>query len=155
MRLFILFVAIIGAVWGAYLLYDSLRFDPVEAALEYQERYESAMKADTYGGATPQETLDLFIAALRAEDVELASKYFALDEVTLNREKWIDRLRKVADNHLLNELADNLDAAIPDRESSVSQRDFKFVLLDEHNEALATVDLTFNEFSGIWKIERL
>jgi len=40
-----------------------------------QELYQKMM-ADTYGGKTPQETLELFIAAVEKGDYELASKYF-------------------------------------------------------------------------------
>jgi len=40
-----------------------------------QELYQKMM-ADTYGGKTPEETLDLFIAAVEKGDYELASKYF-------------------------------------------------------------------------------
>ncbi|MFC1751720.1 hypothetical protein ACFLY5_01075, partial [Patescibacteria group bacterium] len=34
---------------------------------------------DTVGGATPQETLDMFISAVEAGDYEMASKYFVLE----------------------------------------------------------------------------
>lgn len=37
---------------------------------------ESLYRADTYGGDTPEETLELFITALEAGDYELASKYY-------------------------------------------------------------------------------
>src|SRR3990167_6466904 len=40
-----------------------------------QELYQKMM-ADTYGGKTPQETLELFIAAVEKGDYELAGKYF-------------------------------------------------------------------------------
>ena len=40
-----------------------------------QELYQKMM-ADTYGGKTPQETLELFIAAVEKGDYELASRYF-------------------------------------------------------------------------------
>jgi uncharacterized membrane protein len=36
--------------------------------------------ADTYGGATPEETWRLFIDALEQEDAELAAKYFVVDK---------------------------------------------------------------------------
>ena len=44
---------------------------------------------DTYGGATPEETWDLFVAALEKEDIELAAKYFRVDkqETQLNEFK--------------------------------------------------------------------
>ena len=48
-----------------------------------QELYQKMM-ADTYGGKTPQETLELFIAAVEKGDYELASKYF----VSEKQEEW-------------------------------------------------------------------
>jgi hypothetical protein len=36
-------------------------------------------KNDTYGGKTPEETYNLFVAALKKQDVDLAVKYFILD----------------------------------------------------------------------------
>ena len=51
------------------------------------EDYKLAM-ADTYGGKTPQETLDLFITAVEKGDYELASKYFIQDK----QKKWKDEL---------------------------------------------------------------
>lgn len=40
------------------------------------EEMVAKQKADTYGGATPEETLKLFVEALEKKDYELASKYF-------------------------------------------------------------------------------
>jgi hypothetical protein len=37
-----------------------------------------AQKNDNYGGKTPEETLDLYITALKAGDIELASKYWEI-----------------------------------------------------------------------------
>lgn len=39
-------------------------------------RLEALEKADTFGGATPEATFDMFLAALKNEDIELASKYY-------------------------------------------------------------------------------
>ena len=41
-----------------------------------EEEIRAAELADTYGGATPQETLRLYIDAIRKRDYELAIKYF-------------------------------------------------------------------------------
>src|SRR6266403_2009295 len=41
-----------------------------------QASLEAAYKNDPYGGATPEETLKLFIDALEKKDYALASKYF-------------------------------------------------------------------------------
>jgi len=43
-----------------------------------QDDYNAKM-ADTYGGKTPQETLQLYIAAVEKGDYELASKYFVIE----------------------------------------------------------------------------
>jgi len=45
-----------------------------------QEALEAAYRKDTYGGKTPEETLELFIEALEAKDYELAAKYFVVEE---------------------------------------------------------------------------
>ncbi len=42
----------------------------------YADGMKVAYAEDTYGGATPEETLQLFIDALKAGDIELASKYY-------------------------------------------------------------------------------
>ncbi len=43
-----------------------------------EEDYQKAL-ADTYGGKTPQETLQMYIDAVEKGDYELASKYFIED----------------------------------------------------------------------------
>jgi hypothetical protein len=40
------------------------------------EALRAQYKNDTYGGATPEETLQMFIKAFKSGDIELASKYF-------------------------------------------------------------------------------
>ena len=40
---------------------------------------ERPYKTDTYGGKTPEEAFDMFLAALKSGDVDLASKYFEPD----------------------------------------------------------------------------
>ena len=42
----------------------------------YMNGMKSAYAKDTFGGATPEETLQLFVDALKAGDVELATKYY-------------------------------------------------------------------------------
>ncbi len=47
---------------------------------QQQAELEDAYKKDTYGGATPEETLKLFVQALEKKDYELASKYFVVEK---------------------------------------------------------------------------
>ena len=64
--------------WGIYKQWQMRRgvekFAEALKQLE-QEDYRIAM-ADTYGGKTPQETLQMYIGAVEKGDYELASKYF-------------------------------------------------------------------------------
>ncbi|MEX0934135.1 MAG: hypothetical protein WD003_02700, partial [Candidatus Paceibacterota bacterium] len=77
----VLIIAIIGLV---YYYSTNLSLTPEQKAekeiLDYYADLEEQYKNDTFGGETPEETLELFIAALEAEDIELASKYFLPDE---------------------------------------------------------------------------
>lgn len=45
-----------------------------------QKELEALIKADTYGGKTPQETLEMFISAVEVGNYELASKYFVVEK---------------------------------------------------------------------------
>lgn len=65
------------------------------------ERYDQALQkqydklkvlytADKDGGSTPEETIDLFIEALKAGDIEKASKYYVLEK----QKEELEHLRK-------------------------------------------------------------
>lgn len=82
------FIAAVLVFWG--VIFGTVRYNRWRAeegvrktaeALERfaKEDFDRAM-ADTVGGKTPQETLDLFIAAVESGDYELASKYFIGDK---------------------------------------------------------------------------
>ena len=51
-----------------------------DRALQDMKELEAQYKNDTYGGTTPEATLALFIDALKKGDIDLASKYFVVDE---------------------------------------------------------------------------
>src|SRR3989344_979801 len=82
-------IALVSAVfagWGVFKQWQVRRgvenFAETLKRLE-QEDYRRAM-ADTYGGKTPQETLQMYIDAVEKGDYELASKY--LVEIKGNEE---------------------------------------------------------------------
>ena len=60
---------------------ETKKVDKLAQALRDIEKkdYEMAM-ADTFGGQTPQETLEMFIKAVEKGDYELASKYLVSEE---------------------------------------------------------------------------
>lgn len=127
------------------------------AALQKAESaYVKAMTEDTYGGKTPQETLDLFIDALKKGDVDLASKYFLLKEDEgFSREKWMKILEKAKNDGIFLIVANNLMTAIPNPDDSINENDFKFVIFGEDGLVKNTINLQFNSLSKVWKIENL
>ena len=136
-------------VWQWYGGYSEYR-----AYKNLEKKYVQAMTEDTYGGKTPQETLDLFVEALKKEDVELASKYFILDD-NLSREKWVKALQLLKDRGALDDMARDVEKVSPNPEDSVDEKDFKFILLDNNGLASITINLRFNTYSKVWKIESL
>ena len=70
------FILILLLGLAFYFIFSRVFVSPEEKALKELEALEKAYQEDTYGGATPEETLQLFIDALKAGDIDLASKYF-------------------------------------------------------------------------------
>ena len=75
-----IFIVAIGILWGIYYYRQWQGEKAVTALHDYlQEQSDAALQsamADTYGGSTPQETLQMYIDAVEKGDYELASKYF-------------------------------------------------------------------------------
>ena len=126
-----------------------------EKYLEWERNYEKAMKEDTYGGKTPEETLQMFIEALRKEDVELASKYFVLRSDGSSDPKWKEGLIKTKEIGKLQEVINVLSKAKPDLGARISEEYYVFSTRDENGTVTADIDLRINKYSGVWKIESL
>lgn len=107
-----------------------------------QELYEQMM-ADTYGGKTPQETLELFIAAVEKGDYELASKYFVVDK----QEEWKNNLMK----------AKNIDEFVQDTKGI--KGNIGNGRYSEEKDWFLIEKPIYTEFilysSGIWKISEI
>lgn len=162
--LIIIFLSIGGFfVWENYLSHDAKRVKQIEkqsqALLQWEDDLKEIQKNDTYGGKTPEETLDLFINALKEGDVELASKYFEIDmneqpynsENYLNREKWEDGLRKMKEEGKMLGIISKLEKV------NLTFKDENGALfkLYDNKEIDVLVDMKFNQYSQVWKIESL
>src|SRR3989344_6108538 len=95
-RFFIAFLAMIGTAlflffaWKIYLWKSGKEPDLIAEAVRQAEQKDYAIAmADTYGGKTPQETLQMYISAVEKGDYELASKYF----IGANQEKELKSLQ--------------------------------------------------------------
>ena len=78
---------------------------------EQARKDEEARKmADTFGGKTPQETLQMFIDAVEAGDYELASKYF----VEGKREEWKGELLLTNRNNSIEDFLESVKESLND-----------------------------------------
>lgn len=121
---------------------------------------EEAMRNDTYGGKTPEETLAMFIDALKKGDVSLASKYFILDTNTrspdyLTRRKWEEALNGPNPQLNLGEIVDKLLKAVPDTKNISTQSDYKFAVYKDSGSLDIYINMELNKYSQVWKIESM
>lgn len=155
-RLFLFWGVLAGLVVlvsGGYLVWKNfLAYDEVKLYEKITKDYVEAMTADTYGGKTPQETLDLFVDALRKGDVELASKYFMLDD-NLSREKWLDRLSDIKNRDLLNIMAQDISTA--EFYKKINDESENFIIYNDDKTDSLLINMAFNKYSEVWKIESL
>lgn len=93
----------VGVLYGVQ--YWRNRTSPEYQATEYFKNLEKQYAEDPYGGSTPEETLALFVEALKKGDTELAAKYFVLDK----QEQWGEDLARLKDKNLLDETISDLE----------------------------------------------
>ncbi len=110
-----------------------------DALIKQQEAGYAAAMADTYGGKTPQETLQLYISAVEKGDYELASKYFIGD----NQQKELESFKGATTEKVSNYL-DLLRKSIPNGEFN-DKKDY----FSAYQPLLIRMKLYPN---GIWKI---
>jgi len=157
----VLVALLAGAWWGGdYYEWwrDTARYRELnrDAASYWQEleeqsaELEDAYRNDTYGGETPEETLELFVGALEAKDFELAAKYFVVEE----QEEMIAVLTDLgggeAFSTYLNILHGRSDGVMYD---SGEKYEIRFV--DSSGEQVHIEFFFLNPFTQKWKILEL
>ena len=105
---------------------------------------KAKIAADTYGGKTPQETLDMFISAVEKGDYELASKYFVVERQI----EWKDNLVSIAKDNKLNIFLNPLKEA---RNNIGEYSENKKIYLINNP---ISVDLILYH-SNLWKIDEI
>ncbi len=156
------FLGLLILIGGSYFVWDGYFSEGakyrrqveenMEKYNEWEKNYTKAMTEDTFGGKTPQETLDMFIDALKKEDVELASKYFLLNEIGQVDQEWVDGLNQKKSEGKLQEIANLL---IQTKLTFNDENGAIFKSYDSFGEVLVMIEMQLNEFSKIWKIESL
>ena len=130
----------------------SSRDDDMEWAktiVNYQEKAAEMFKNDAVGGKTPQETLDLFVEALKVGDTDLASRYFVVSK----QEQMAKELLRIQTDGYLGDMVEDL---LTVQESGyLSDGSFRYVILGDDNVVALIFDLILNENKGVWKIKSL
>ena len=135
----------IGATYA--IDYYRYRVSPEYQAQKYFEDLERRYREDTYGGDTPEETLQLFIDALKKGDIELASRYFLVDE----QQKWRQKLATIKEiNRLDGMITDLQKTELTNRGDTAF-----FTLVDEKRAAVSELVMRRNQSNNRWKIVEL
>ncbi|MEK7513215.1 MAG: hypothetical protein AAB601_03370 [Patescibacteria group bacterium] len=146
--------------WQQYLSPEAKQARQMEENVRlytsFLNEFEAAMRADTWGGQTPEEPLRLFIEALKAGDIALASRYFMLetnerDPNYLTRKRWEEGLLKAQQEGRIEEILSELEKV--QFQEGTSPTEVSFESLNQDGIVDVLVELSLNKYSGVWKIE--
>jgi hypothetical protein len=115
---------------------------------KYIKEFEEFYAKDTYGGKTPEETLELFISALEQGDTELARKYFVMEK----QDEWGHNLNKIKSDGLLGDMVNDLRRNVSKNNISDGLTAFDFA--NKQNEASGSI-LIGKAPNNLWKITDL
>lgn len=114
-------VLVFTALWGLAKYERYMGEQQVDALAKAMKQYEqddyARAMADTMGGKTPKETLQLYINALEKRDFALASQYFIGDNKAKEETSW----RGVSDSRV-DEIIADLKVAMNDKEDCDDRR---------------------------------
>ncbi len=115
----------------------------------YTKFMERTYREDTYGGATPEETLKLFTDALKAGDTDLAAKYFVVEKQIERREIFENWERNNKLGSVINLLED------VDKADYISSNNAQISFLNQSGIVGIIVSFVKNPQTNKWKIESL
>lgn len=133
----------LGVFYG--IQYYQYRKNPELQAEKYMEDLKRQYAEDTYGGSTPEETLQLFIDALKKGDIELASKYFAIEE----QGKWEEKLSNIKSRGQIDTMVSDL--LRPKEKKELGDTRAVFYIYNDQNQLAVAIDIGRGP-NGRWKI---
>ena len=156
-------VAIFIVSWVTFLSPEAQSKLQYELYQQFENAYYGALKNDTYGGKTPEETLQMFISALKQGDLDLAAKYFTLDtneksEDYLTGNKVRQGLQRLQDEGRIPEVIALLEKAEPFKDQTHKIEDqwyYYYAVYGENGEILEEITFLYNKHSGVWKLDSI
>lgn len=147
-----LLVAGVGYVSGNVTKYN-LDVRKVDRAVDrFQGSLEEPYKKDIYGGKTPEETWTLYVDALKRGDIDLASKYFAVNRQEEERQE----LFQIERDEKLEELAKIYSQELKLEQKRSDKAYFYIVRENVAGEKINdSIAFYFNPYTKVWKIINL
>lgn len=153
----LLLVALVGIPFiGKYMekQEDQMRSEQIAAGDQVMRDLQERLKNDKDGGATPEETLQLFTAALQKGDIEQAEKYFVI-EPQERHHMLVDRLEQIRKEGRFEELLELLGKTkYQPKESSLESLKV-FESFNKEGMVDLSIEITKSNYSTVWKIENL
>jgi len=137
----------LGALYALHFFSPEYRQE--QAAIQKLKEIQDQYAKDTYGGNTPEETIQLFIDALKKGDIDLAAKYFVIDK----QEEWRSSLGIAKEHGNLEKLANILSKAGFGKE--VYRDHYLLSVVNENKEEIMSIELARNQYTKKWKIEKM
>jgi len=127
----------------------------MEKIVTWQDKLLEMQASDDFGGATPEETMDAFIEALKKGDTELASRYFVFNK----QAQMAEELAIGKKNGVLDLLIDDLGKRNNGNFYAGRDDKYEFVVIGNDGEWDDAVEFSFdlvkNSETQVWKIESL
>jgi hypothetical protein len=150
----IAFLAIILLGYVTFVVAFNIRhWDEIRANQQTEKDVEAWLdvyRNDKAGGATPDETVELFIAALEKNDVELATSYFMPDDKG-SRDEERAMIQETFDGGYFPELADAMKNRRVNQDGVIGDKFYSFFFDDDAGELAGGIFMQFN--GNVWKIE--
>ena len=115
----------------------------------YMANLDERYKNDNYGSTTPEGTLELFVDALKKEDVDLAAKYFVPEKQKQMEEDLKAGLKSGGVTSLIGDLGKEMI------KGNLDESRVRFETVDPDNILEFTFDFRKNKYTDKWKIESL
>lgn len=119
---------------------------------KYFAELEEKYKNDLYGGETPEQTMQLFISALKAGDTELASKYFVIEK----QEEWRGKLEESKTAGNLTKYALLVEkASVKKYGKEIYAGHYQINYPLQQGQPDWNIDMSLNTKTNKWKLESL
>ncbi len=147
--LFILITSILAAKVTLEKRKEHRDFDRQTQKL--QADLEKPYREDIYGGKTPEETWGLFLDALKKGDIDLASKYFAVEKQGEMKNRFEESIKL---NRLQSSIKIFSGEFKKEKDYLQGEKAYFFIPIKNTNKEIEAYPVVFyfNPYTQIWKI---